>query len=337
MSRYYLTKLSVEGFRGIKNEGDPLTLRFKPDAVNSIYAQNGIGKTSLFEAISYAIFDRLPKLDGLQRSERPETYYVNRFHTGGVGSISLEFTPDDGTATVEIVVQRTAAGQRTVTSPTGHADPEAFLAALAEDFTVVDYAKFTRFIDDSPLDRGRTFSSLIGLARFARLRQRFDQASNTRSFNTDFQMAALKAKLEAAEKLVRDHRAAALSAYEAVTGTAIQDLSAEVQRVAEITAALAAIPTLAPVFAGKDILTVDMDAARAAIVAAEGGPAKAEYQKVLRNIEALSQSAPTPEAAADIGTLLDLARRHDAAVALAGRKSRQDLFEAAKGVVEEAD
>ncbi|MCM2438509.1 AAA family ATPase [Agrobacterium vitis] len=337
MPRYYLTKLGVEGFRGIKNEGDPLTLRFKPDAVNSIYAQNGIGKTSLFEAISYAIFDKLPKLDGLQRSERPETYYVNRFHTGGVGSISLEFTPDDGTAPIEIVVQRTAAGQRTVTSPTGHTDPEAFLAALAEDFTVVDYAKFARFIDDSPLDRGRTFSSLIGLTRFAHLRQRFDQASNTRAFNTDFQMAALKAKLEAAEKLVRDHRAAALSAYEAVTGTAIQDLSAEAQRVVEVTAALAAIPTLAPVFAGKDILTVDMEAARAAIVAAEGGPAKAEYQKVLRNIEELSKSASTPEAAADIGALLDLARRHDAAVALAGSKSRQDLFGAAKGVVEEAD
>ena len=337
MPRYYLTKLSVEGFRGIKNEGDPLTLRFKADAVNSIYAQNGIGKTSLFEAISYAIFDKLPKLDGLQRSERPETYYVNRFHTGGVGSIALEFTPDDGTAAVEIVVQRTAAGQRTVTSPTGHADTEAFLAALAEDFTVVDYAKFARFIDDTPLERGRTFSSLIGLTRFAHLRQRFDQASNTRAFNTDFQMAALKAKLDATEKLVRDNRAAALAAYEAVTGTAVQDLSAEPQRIAEVTAALAAVPTLAPAFSGKDILTVEMNAARAAIVAAEGGPAKTEYQNVLRSIEALAQCMPTPEATADIETLLDLARRHDAAVVLAGSKSRQDLFEAAKGVVEEAD
>lgn len=335
MPRYFLTKLSVEGFRGIKNEGDPLILRFKSDSVNSIYAQNGVGKTSLFEAISYAIFDRLPKLDGLQRSERPEIYYVNRFHTGGVGSIALEFTPDDGSAPVEIVVQRTAAGQRTVTSPTRYADPAAFLAALAEDFTVIDYAKFARFIDDSPLDRGRTFSSLIGLARFAHLRQRFDQASNTRSFNGDFQMEALKAKLDSAEKRLRENRAAALSAYEAVTGTAIQDLSVEAQRIAEVTAALAAVPTLTPVFAGKDILTVDIDAARSAIIEAEGGPAKLEYQTVLRTIETLSHSAPTPEASASIETLLDLARRRDAAVAFAGSKNRQDLFEAAKGVVAE--
>ena len=28
---------------------------YKPDPVNSVYAQNGLGKTSLFEAISYAI------------------------------------------------------------------------------------------------------------------------------------------------------------------------------------------------------------------------------------------------------------------------------------------
>jgi len=196
MPRYYLSKLSVEGFRG-KNEGDPLTLRFKPDAVNSIYAQNGIGKTSLFEAISYAIFGCLPKLDALQRSERPENYYVNHFHTGQVGTIALEFTPDDGASPIEILVTRTAAGQRTVTSPTGHTDPEDFLHSLAEDFMVVDYAKFSRFIDDTPLDRGRTFSSLIGLARFAKLRQKFDQTSNTRSFNTDFQMAALKAQFEA--------------------------------------------------------------------------------------------------------------------------------------------
>lgn len=337
MPRYFLTKLSVEGFRGIKNEGDPLTLSFKSDAVNSIYAQNGIGKTSLYEAISYAIFDKLPKLDGLQRSERPEAYYVNRFHTGQVGSIALEFTPDDGSPVVDIVVQRTAAGQRTVTSPTGHPSPAEFLAALAEDFTVVDYGKFARFIDDTPLERGRTFSSLIGLTRFARLRQRFDQASNTRAFNTDFQMAALRASLDAADRRVRETRTAALAAFEEVTGSAIQDLTGEAARISEVTTALASVPTLAAVFAGKDILTVDMDAARAAILAAEGGPVKAEYQRVVRDIESLIQCALAPEATADAEALLDFARRFDSAVALAGSKSHQDLFEAAKQVVEGED
>lgn len=333
MPRYFLTKLSVEGFRGIKNEDDPLALSFKAHAVNSIYAQNGIGKTSVYEAICYAIFDKLPKLESLQRSERPEAYYVNRFHTGQVGTVALEFTPDDGSLGVDIVVKRTAAGQRTVMSPTGHAKPAEFLAALAEDFTVVDNRKFTRFIDDTPLERGRTFSSLIGLSRFARLRQRFDQASNTRAFNTDFQMAALRASLDAAERRVGEARAAALAAYEEVTGAAIQDLTGEAARIAEVTAALAAVPTLAAVFAGKDILTVEMDAARAAILTAEGGQAKAEYQRVVRDVASLTQCALTLEARADAEGLLELARRHDSAVALAGSQSLQDLFEAATLVV----
>lgn len=337
MPRYFLTKLSVEGFRGIKNEGDPLTLSLKVDAVNSIYAQNGIGKTSLYEAICYAIFDKLPKLEVLQRSERPEAYYVNRFHTAQVGTIALEFTPDDGSPHVDIVVKRTAAGQRTVTSPTGHPRPAEFLTALAEDFTVVDYRKFARFIDDTPLERGRTFSSLIGLSRFAGFRQRFDQASNTRAFNTDFQMTALKANLEGSERRVGETRATALAAFEEVTGSAIQDLAEETARITEVTAALASVSTLAAAFAGKSILTVDMDAARAAIVSAEGGEAKAEYQRVVQDIDSLTRSAPTAEVKANAEALLVLARARDSAVALAGTKSRQDLFEAAKLVVEGED
>jgi hypothetical protein len=31
MARYYLTRLTVEGFRGVNNESDPLDVRFRPD------------------------------------------------------------------------------------------------------------------------------------------------------------------------------------------------------------------------------------------------------------------------------------------------------------------
>jgi hypothetical protein len=337
MPRYFLTELSVEGFRGIRNEGDPLTLRFKTDAVNSVYAQNGIGKTSLYEAITYAIFEKLPKLEGLQRSEAPEQYYVNRFHTGQVSSIGLQFTPDDGSPHVVIIVTRTAAGQRTVTSPTGWPDPAGFLAALAEDFTLLDYARFVRFIDDTPLERGRTFASLIGLTAFARLRQHFDQASHTVACNNDFQIPALDADLRTADRNVSATGGKAISAYEEVTGLAIDDLTEEAEHVAAVTAALASAPTLAAAFAEKDILTVDMDSARATIVTAEGGPTRAEHQAIVRDIESLTECEPPTEVESEIGTLLDLARRCDAAVALVGDRSRRDLFERAKTIVEEKD
>jgi AAA15 family ATPase/GTPase len=54
MPRYYLSQISIEGFRGINNDGDPLVIKFKPNTVNSIHAHNGVGKTSIFEAIPEA-------------------------------------------------------------------------------------------------------------------------------------------------------------------------------------------------------------------------------------------------------------------------------------------
>ena len=48
MPRYFLTRLSIEGFRGVNNENDPLDISFRPDAVNSVFAVNGIGKSSIF-------------------------------------------------------------------------------------------------------------------------------------------------------------------------------------------------------------------------------------------------------------------------------------------------
>ena len=38
MSGWFLQSIEIEGFRGINNEGDPLTLRFKDDCVSSISA-----------------------------------------------------------------------------------------------------------------------------------------------------------------------------------------------------------------------------------------------------------------------------------------------------------
>src|SRR5690606_8251241 len=62
---WFLEGLSIEGFRGINNEGKPLELKFKSDKVNSVSAVNGVGKTSVYDAIRYAISGRLPWLEEL--------------------------------------------------------------------------------------------------------------------------------------------------------------------------------------------------------------------------------------------------------------------------------
>ena len=60
--RFFLASVKVEGFRGINNESDPLELTFKPECVNSIFAVNAVGKSSIFEALCYAIRGVVPKL-----------------------------------------------------------------------------------------------------------------------------------------------------------------------------------------------------------------------------------------------------------------------------------
>ena len=77
MSGWLLQSVEIEGLRGINNEGAPLLLRLKPDCVTSISAQNGVGKSSIFDAITFAIRGIIPKLDGLAASENGRSYYVN--------------------------------------------------------------------------------------------------------------------------------------------------------------------------------------------------------------------------------------------------------------------
>ena len=116
MPRYFLKSIAVEGFRGINNESDPLLLEFKCDAVNSVFAVNGLGKSSVFEALLYAIRGTVPKLAELPAAESAESYYVNKFHSGKTAVIDLTFRPDSGDDDVLIRVKRSAFGVRSVTS-----------------------------------------------------------------------------------------------------------------------------------------------------------------------------------------------------------------------------
>ena len=52
---WFLKGLTIEGFRGINNHGQPLDLKFSVDKVNSISAVNGVGKSSVYDAVRYAI------------------------------------------------------------------------------------------------------------------------------------------------------------------------------------------------------------------------------------------------------------------------------------------
>ncbi|MCT8999937.1 AAA family ATPase [Chelativorans intermedius] len=324
MPRYFLTRLRVEGFRGINNEGDPLELRFKPEAVNSVFALNGIGKSSLFEALSYAIHDIVPKLRDLQAQERPQDYFGNRFHGGNEAVIELEFQPDDGGAAVSIEVRRDKFGNRTDSSASGHPDPSAFLVSLRETFALLDYRNFARFIDDSPLARGRTFSSLLGLAEYSERRQALQAVSETRSLNSDLDMKVLSTGIGAAEKAGQQALALLRSSYENVTGGPLEDVEKLESYAGDVVAALAGVELLKPMLAGKTLDQVDFDAVKQAIKTAEGGERRRELERAVEAIATLSALSVHNLTAikSEQEALASLVAQRDAALA----ETRGDLF-----------
>jgi hypothetical protein len=192
MRRYFLRSITVEGFRGINNDGEPLQLKFKPDCVNSVFGANALGKSSIFEALSYAVKGNIAKLDRLPASHEPHKYYANRFHGTGVSTIVIVFETDDDGTEVIISVARNPDGTRTVTSPSGHADPEGFLRDLDCDSSLLDYDLFESFVSETPLRRGRTFSGLLGLSHLSELRQALEVLANKKNLRTDFDIDGLE-------------------------------------------------------------------------------------------------------------------------------------------------
>ncbi|MGQ3291847.1 MAG: ATP-binding protein, partial [Shinella sp.] len=150
MTGWLLKELSIEGFRGINNNGAPLTLKFKSDRINSVFAQNGVGKSSIFDALTYALTGRIARLAELPTAEGGERYYQNRFHPTGIGTIGLTVTPEVGGADVTITVVRQPDGARTASCSDGQ-DADALLAELNREFVLLDARTFQRFIDNKPL------------------------------------------------------------------------------------------------------------------------------------------------------------------------------------------
>lgn len=291
MPRYFLTRLSIEGFRGVNNENDPLDISFKPNSVNSVFAVNGIGKSSIFEALCYAIHGAIPKLQLLQAQERPQDYYCNLFHSKNTASIVLEFQPDDGSAPISIRIDRDAGGNRTVTSPSGHSNPEAFLAMLKEAFALLDYRTFARFIEESPLERGRTFSALLGLADYSDCRQALQAASDTRALNTDFDIKVLTTAIGAAQKASQQALITLRSSYENVTGKPLEDIERLDEFSDEVTAALGNVELLKPHFTSKTLNDINFDEIKTAIKTAEGGEKRRELEKAIESISSLEALA----------------------------------------------
>jgi DNA repair exonuclease SbcCD ATPase subunit len=215
---YFIKEISVEGFRGINNEGSPLTIKLKPDCVNSIFATNGTGKSSLFEAISYAIHGDISRFNDLPAGENASDYYCNRFHSTRTGTIELSLQPEAGGNIISIKVERRLDGTRHVSSPSGHPTPEAILVELADTISFLDQRTFLRFIEDTPLNRGRSFASLVGLERLSTMRQALETLAYTRTVKTDFEIDTLNSKCDNYKQSISKLHHTISEVFESLTG-----------------------------------------------------------------------------------------------------------------------
>ena len=314
MTRYFLTKVEIEGFRGINNSGDPLVLKFKPDAVNSVFASNGLGKSSVFDALSYAIRGHVPKLDALHAAEHADEYYGNRFHTSGNSVIVLTLTGDDGTGDVVVRIERSSDGTRSVSSPSGHPTPEDLLATLDGEFVLLDQSAFLQFVDDSPLHRGRTFSGLLGLSRLSEFRQALDVISNRRSVNSDLSISSLETEKTNAKRQADTALIQIRNAYRDLVGSTLPEPVDDSAVLACGSTALAGVELVKDFFDGKTLTQVDFDAVRQAIKQAEKGDLRDRLSKVIQGIQALKKLEPTDVESNEIETLETLISDRDVAL-----------------------
>lgn len=337
MSRYFLASVAIEGFRGISNDGDPLVLKFKHDAVNSVHAPNGIGKSSIFEALHFALYTTVPRLEEMQDAEQGESYIVNKFHPGQQATIALIFKSDDGTPDVSIIVTRTAAGARVVTSPSGHADPDSFLADLCEDFVLVDYPRFATLVNCSALDRGRSFASLVGMSRYSHLRQALDGAKNIRNINADYGLSALDTEVTTGNHTLGVIEQRVLAAHQQVTGVAGGQIADTAALISQVTAGLAGIALFMPLLVNTSVMDFDFDAAEKIVDQEEGGAARKTLDGLNAAVMTLGGLQVSAAELAEIDALLTAAKARDEAMRKVGAASLHALLNDALAVVNSAD
>lgn len=183
MTKYFIKSISIEGFRGINNGGDPLLIDFKTDGVTSIFGENGKGKSSIFEAFLFAILGRIIRFDEYHSDIKDKKTIKNLFHPRD-GSIKIEFI-DDSNNLSDINVIIDANGDRSISS-ISIPNPESFLISLCSNLNFLDYKSFEKIMLASSEETGKLFSNLVGFGRFIIIKDKFDKISRTQNINNDF-------------------------------------------------------------------------------------------------------------------------------------------------------
>jgi DNA repair exonuclease SbcCD ATPase subunit len=335
MTRYFLTAVKIEGFRGINNEGDPLEVRFRTDAINSIFAANGLGKSSLFEALTYAITGFVPKLDRMVAAESAKDYYANQFHSKRRAEIVLTLCPDDGGTDVTIKVVRESNGKRVVTSPSGYANSTDLLGALDDETVLLDNYTFTKFLLDSPLDRGKSFSALLGLSRLAEVRQGLSAVSDTLSFNNESGSKVLETQVSIAKIALAQSTLALKQDYFGLIGKQLVEPIVSATVGTDTVQALAGVSLLKDLCSNQLLSAVDFDKISIAIKTAEKSEDQERLASALTEIASLEALTLGAGEANEQSELKELCKTRQQALAATKGASFHELYAAVQQVFDD--
>jgi exonuclease SbcC len=111
-----LRRLTISRFRGFAREKE-----FVFGTTNLVGGPNGFGKTSVFDAVQWCLFGKVPRLSGSRDFTRAGDVYRNLF-SKGAPSVSVEFEGSSG----EILYRRRS-GNQCVSRVSGEAVDDAHL------------------------------------------------------------------------------------------------------------------------------------------------------------------------------------------------------------------
>lgn len=176
---YLLRKLSIKDFRGIRK----LSLDLSANLV-LVYGRNGTGKTSVFDAMEYALLGDVERLtwqcpdDESQRSP-----YVNLFSDEGLAAVSLSLsagkhelylrrTVDVRGSTSLTVDDETVPDERNILDEILGSQAEGIdlriLRNLVRTTNFLAQSTLRKFLSNSPEERYRSVSDLLGTHDYGR-------------------------------------------------------------------------------------------------------------------------------------------------------------------------
>jgi hypothetical protein len=184
----------------------------------------------------------------------------------------------------------------------------------------------------SPLERGRSFSALLGLSSYSDMRQSLQAASDTRSLNSDFEINLLNTFITSAQRSGQQALVSMRTNYERVTGNALADVDKLEEYLQAVANALGNVTLLAPHFKDKALTDVDFEAGKKAIREEEGGDKRKELERVIEAITKLETVGSVDSASVlnEQSALSSLIDERDELLA----STRGDLF---KRLYEDAD